>query len=52
MVFINLETSESPYRIFESLNAKGKPLTQADLIRNYVAMRLPAADQERLFDEY
>ena len=52
VVFINLETSESPYRIFESLNAKGKPLTQADLIRNYVAMRLPSADQERLFDEY
>jgi uncharacterized protein with ParB-like and HNH nuclease domain len=52
VVFINLETSESPYRIFESLNAKGKPLTQADLIRNYVAMRLPAGDQERLFDEY
>ncbi|HWX17727.1 MAG TPA: DUF262 domain-containing protein [Chthoniobacterales bacterium] len=52
VVFINLETSESPYRIFESLNAKGKPLTQADLIRNYVAMRLPAADQERLFDDY
>jgi uncharacterized protein with ParB-like and HNH nuclease domain len=52
VVFINLEASESPYRIFESLNAKGKPLTQADLIRNYVAMRLPAADQERLFDDY
>jgi hypothetical protein len=35
VVFINLSQDESPYRIFESLNGKGKPLTQADLVRNY-----------------
>jgi uncharacterized protein with ParB-like and HNH nuclease domain len=51
VVFINLDQAESPYRIFESLNAKGKPLTQADLVRNYVAMRLPASHQERVFTE-
>jgi hypothetical protein len=49
VVFINLDPRDSPYRIFESLNAKGKPLTQGDLIRNYVAMRLPAARQEEAF---
>ncbi len=51
VVFVNLDQKESPYRIFESLNAKGKPLTQADLVRNYVAMKLPAARQERVFTE-
>lgn len=52
VVFVNLNQNESPYRIFESLNAKGKPLTQADLVRNYIAMRLPSARQERVFTEY
>jgi uncharacterized protein with ParB-like and HNH nuclease domain len=51
VVFITLDQKESPYRIFESLNAKGKPLTQADLVRNYVAMKLPASHQEKLFTE-
>jgi uncharacterized protein with ParB-like and HNH nuclease domain len=51
VVFVNLDQRESPYRIFESLNAKGKPLTQADLVRNYVAMKLPAAWQERIFTD-
>lgn len=49
VVFINLNANESPYRIFESLNAKGKPLTQGDLVRNYIAMALPASSQERVF---
>ena len=51
VVFINLDPKESPYRIFESLNAKGKPLTQGDLVRNYIAMRLPAVSQEKIFTE-
>jgi uncharacterized protein with ParB-like and HNH nuclease domain len=49
VVFVNLDQKESPYRIFESLNAKGKPLTQADLVRNYIAMKLPSVRQERIF---
>ncbi|HUY78461.1 MAG TPA: DUF262 domain-containing protein, partial [Ktedonobacterales bacterium] len=49
VVFITLNRDESPYRIFESLNAKGKPLTQADLVRNYIAMKLPANQQEGVF---
>src|SRR5262249_50053427 len=35
---------------FESLNAKGRPLTQADLIRNYFFMRIHVREQERMFD--
>ena len=34
IVNINLSETEDPYLIFESLNAKGSPLTQADLVRN------------------
>ncbi len=49
LVLIELNRDESPYRIFESLNAKGKRLSQADLVRNYIAMKLPAAKQEAIF---
>lgn len=52
VVFVNLDQSESPYRIFESLNGKGKALTPADLVRNYVAMRLPTARQEHVFTKH
>jgi len=39
VVMINLGEADDPYLIFESLNHKGKPLNQADLVRNYVLMR-------------
>lgn len=39
VVMINLEKTDDPYLIFESLNAKGEPLSEADLVRNYVLMR-------------
>ncbi len=49
IVFIDLDRTDKPYKIFESLNHKGKALTEADLVRNYIAMRLPAARQHELF---
>lgn len=52
IVYVDLDKGESPYKIFESLNAKGKPLTQADLVRNYIAMRLPTNSQEEIFDSH
>ncbi|MDT4956129.1 MAG: hypothetical protein QOJ02_4267 [Acidobacteriota bacterium] len=52
VVFIDLNQNESPYKIFESLNAKGKPLSQADLVRNYIAMKLPSTGQEEVFEKY
>jgi len=51
VVFINLDHNERPYEIFESLNYKGKSLTQADLVRNYIAMKLPPERQEPVFTE-
>lgn len=45
LVFI-LVSGEDPYEIFESLNTTGLPLSQADLIRNFVFMQVPMSDQE------
>ena len=36
LVTINLEQSEDPHVIFETLNARGTPLLQSDLIKNMV----------------
>ena len=52
VVFIDLDQGERPYEIFESLNAKNKPLTQADLVRNYIAMKLPEKRQADVFEKY
>lgn len=52
VVFIDLNEDERPYEIFESLNAKGKPLSQADLVRNYIAMKLPEKRQAEIFEKY
>lgn len=49
VIRIRIERSEKPYRIFESLNGKGKPLTSGDLVRNYVAMRVPETQQTVVF---
>lgn len=51
VVFIDLDQGERPYEIFESLNAKNKPLTQADLARNYIAMKLPEKRQTDVFEK-
>lgn len=40
VVAVTAEASDNAYRIFESLNYTGKPLTQADLLKNYLFMRL------------
>ncbi|MDB5308571.1 MAG: hypothetical protein JWO38_2773 [Gemmataceae bacterium] len=52
LVSIVLDKDDNPYLIFESLNAKGRPLTQADLIRNYFFMRIHVRDQEKMFDDH
>jgi hypothetical protein len=48
-VAITLDAEDNPYRIFESLNAKGMPLTQGDLLRNYFFMRLPPSEHEHWY---
>lgn len=41
LVTITAGAQDNAFRIFESLNNTGKPLSQADLLRNYVFMQLP-----------
>lgn len=40
LVTIELKASENSQEIFETLNARGTPLTAADLVRNFVFQRL------------
>ncbi len=49
IVDIALEERDDPYLIFETLNGTGAPLTQADLIRNYLFMRLDPENQQNAY---
>ena len=51
LVNITSEDRDNPYLIFESLNYKGQELTQADLVRNYIFMKLPRAQQENVYND-
>ena len=44
MVVIDLDSQDDPNLIFETLNARGTPLEQSDLIKNFVLSR--ERDQE------
>lgn len=52
LVSIVLSANDNPYLVFESLNAKGKPLSQADLIRNYFFMRVHVDLQDQIYRDY
>lgn len=43
---------DDPQLIFESLNSTGIDLSQSDLIRNFILMRLPEKQQTRLYETY
>lgn len=52
-VEISLERGkDDPQRIFESLNSTGLELSQADLIRNYILMRLDRKSQNKIYENY
>jgi uncharacterized protein with ParB-like and HNH nuclease domain len=51
VVMINLSDNDDPYLIFESLNFKGSPLEQSDLVRNYFLMRFPVSEQQSIYDD-
>jgi len=53
LVAINLTATENSQEIFETLNARGTPLTAADLIKNFVFQRLEleGADTQRAYRE-
>ena len=44
--------TEKPQIIFESINATGKPLSNADLLRNYLLLDIPDDEQEMYYKEY
>ncbi|WP_186760251.1 DUF262 domain-containing protein [Arthrobacter alpinus] len=44
--------ADDPQLVFESMNATGKKLSQADLIRNFVLMDLVPARQDRIYEDY
>lgn len=54
LVFVSivLAHDDNPYLIFESLNAKGCPLTQADLIRNYCFMSIHSKKHLSTHEKY
>lgn len=55
LIVIELEESDDPQVIFETLNARGQPLLPSDLIRNYVFLQAandPALNPDDLYDSY
>jgi hypothetical protein len=54
LVVIQLEADEDSQEIFETLNARGTPLTAADLIKNFVFQRLdlPANESEAAYEKF
>lgn len=51
LVNITSDEQDNPYLIFESLNYKGQGLSQADLVRNYIFMRLPHERREEIYKD-
>jgi uncharacterized protein with ParB-like and HNH nuclease domain len=52
IVSIVLDPDDNPHLVFESLNAKGRALSAADLIRNYFFMRIHVDNQEDVYSKY
>lgn len=54
LVVIDLQADEDAQEIFETLNARGTPLTAADLIKNFVFQRLQLDDvlTEKAYQDY
>ena len=51
VVDVTLHSRDNPQSIFESLNSTGIDLSPSDLIRNFILMRLPEAEQTRLYGQ-
>jgi len=52
VIAIETKNNDDTNAIFESLNGKGRPLTQLDLLRNYVFMTLGSRADQVLKDEW
>lgn len=55
VIVIELEDSDDPQVIFETLNARGQPLLPSDLIRNFVFLQAsndPSIDEDELYSHH
>ena len=52
VVSITLDQDDNPYLVFESLNAKGEPLTQSDLIRNFFFLRIHSDQHDEIHEKH
>lgn len=55
IVGVNLQIEddlEAVQTIFEKINSTGKPLSAADLIRNYLLLSTSSSEQEKLYNNY
>lgn len=52
IVRIELDDSDNPQQIFESINSTGEALTAADLIRNFIMMHKKVDIQEKIYNDY
>lgn len=52
IISIDLQENDDPQLIFESLNSTGLALSEADKIRNYLLMSLPAKEQSECYKLY
>jgi len=55
LVFVEISLdrgNDDPQKIFESLNSTGLELSQGDLIRNYILMKLKREEQLEIYNSY
>ena len=55
LIFVDMSLDrkeDDPQRIFESLNSTGLALSQGDLIRNYILMKLNSKEQKYIYETY
>lgn len=55
LIFVDMSLDkryDDPQRIFESLNSTGLALSQGDLIRNYILMKLNSKEQKCIYETY
>ncbi len=52
VVEVRMDAADRPQTVFESLNAKGLPLSTPDLVRNFLLSRGGEEDPARLYDAY
>ncbi|CAN5490546.1 hypothetical protein BH11ARM1_BH11ARM1_02760 [soil metagenome] len=50
-VFVHPDPS-SAYQVFEVINTRGKELTTADLLKNYILSQVPPSDQESVYHRW